>query len=114
MLVLLATDPERDTSRCEQALLLALNSHRTEILEEVRVMLFGDGVRILDPSIDADAVFNDLITRLHKEGVEVVACTGNLVRHNLAEAARRAAVAPAGAQVYVSARLTEDFAVVTF
>lgn len=114
MLVLLVADPESQESRCEQGLLLALNSARTDMLEEVRVMLSGDGVKILDETIDADGTFAELLDHLRTAKVEIVACTGNLGRHGLAESARNAGIPPAGAQVYVPARIREGFEVVTF
>lgn len=114
MLVLLVADPETQASRCEQGLLLALNSARTDVLEEVCVMLSGDGVKILDGALDDDEKFAGLIDSLKDAGVEIVACTGNLGRHGLAESARSAGVPPAGAQVYVPSRIREGFEVVTF
>lgn len=114
MLVLLIADPESQASRCEQGLLFALNAARTDVLDQVCVMLSGDGVRILDNAIDGEGTFATLLEDLRSAGVETVACTGNLGRHQLAQAARNAGVPPAGAQVYVPARIREGFEVVTF
>ncbi len=114
MLLLLVANPERDGARCEAGLLLALNTKRTDILNEVRVMLYGSGVRILDAEIDERDRFGDLLRRLADEGVEVVACSGSLLEHGVGLAARELGIAPAGAQVYLPARISEGFSVVTF
>lgn len=114
MLLLLTADPRRDPDRCADGLLLALNSRRSEILDEVRVLLYGGGVWVLDPEVDEEDRFADLLRRLIGEGVEVVACSGNLLKAGLGAAARRSGVPPAGAQVYLSARIAEGASVVTY
>ncbi len=114
MLLLLVADPERDAERCEAGLLLALNSRRTDMLDEVRVLLFGRGVRVLDAETDERGRFSELLERLAECEVEVVACTGSLLEQGLGGAARDAGVAAAGAQVYVAGRIAEGFSVVTF
>jgi hypothetical protein len=114
MLLLLVADPEHDLDRCRNALLLALNTHRTTMLEEVRVLLFGAGVKVLDPIVDEDGVLSDLLRRLVTEGVGVAACSGSLLELGLGGEARALGVTPAGAQVYLAARINAGVAVVTF
>lgn len=113
LLLILVADPERDPERCRNALLLALNTHRTEMLGAVRVLLFGAGTKVLDPLVD-EVNLGDLLRRLVEEGVEVVACSGSLLERGLGAEARRLGVSPAGAQVYLAARILEGARVVTF
>ena len=114
VVVVIASGPEHEP-RAHEGLVLARAMHEIGMLDEVRVLLTGPGVRCLDPdAADADRLRDDL-EGLTEAGVPVAACTRSLNEHRLLDAvADLEAVRPVGAPTFLSEQVLAGARILTF
>jgi len=114
LLVLVASGPEA-APRALEGLKLARSVHEMGMLEAVRVLLTGPGVRCLDPEDPEAEELEAEVRALVEAGVEVVACTRSLAEHRLVDAAARIPeVQPVGAPTWLAAEVGAGAAIASF
>jgi hypothetical protein len=114
VVVVIASGPEHE-QRAHEGLSLARAMHEIGMLDDVRVLLTGPGVRCLDPdAADADRL-RDAVEGLLQAGVPVAACTRSLHEHHLLDAvADLEAVRPVGGPTFLSEQVIAGARLLTF
>lgn len=114
LLVVVASGPEHE-ARALEGLSTAEAIHRMGMLEEVRVLLTGPGVRAVDASDPEAERLYDALEALFEAKVPVGACTRSLAEHRLLDAAaERPELRPVGAPTQIAEAVAAGTALLTF
>jgi len=97
---------------------MALNSYihpyGERMLDDVRVLLFADGVGVVNSELPGHERFVERLNHLEQVGVEVVACVSIASELGLVDEYRRLGIPLVHASAYVAERVSEGFTVLTF
>lgn len=85
-----------------------------KILDDVRVLLFCDGVKIVDPNNRHYEEFSKRLLDLTKVGVEVTSCVSIAEPLGLFEDTISLGIECVHASVYVAQSVREGFTIITF
>jgi hypothetical protein len=85
-----------------------------KMLDDVKVLLFGRGVGIMNPKLAESPEFEESILDLNEAGVEVAACVSIAEPLGLKEEAENLGVKLVHASQYVAERVSEGYAVMNF
>ena len=85
-----------------------------KLIDEVRVLLFCDGVKLVDPSSKHYSMVKEWIIDLVEAGVEVVSCVSIAEPFGLVEVNESLGVECVHASAYVAQCVSEGFTTITF
>jgi hypothetical protein len=85
-----------------------------KILDDVKVLLFGRGVGIINPKLAESPEFEESILELNEVGVEVAACVSIAEPLGLMEEAESLGVKLVHASQYVAQKVSEGYTVMNF
>ena len=85
-----------------------------KLLDEVKVLLFGEGVQILNSKLHDSPEFEEAIIALKESGVEVAACVSIAEPLGLKMEANTLGVKLVHASEYVARLVSEDYTVMNF
>jgi hypothetical protein len=83
-------------------------------LEDVRVLLFGMGVSILNPKSPSHDDLREQIQALTDAGVEVAACVSIAEELGLEEGIEEMGIKLVHASVYTARHVSEGYTIITF
>ena len=105
-------------NKARWGLRMALNTfthpYGEKIIDEVRVLLFCDGVKLIDPSSKHYTEVKERINDLVKAGVKVVSCVSIAKPYGLVEMNNSLGVECVHASAYVAQCVSEGFTTITF
>ena len=85
-----------------------------KMLDDVKVLLFGRGVGIMNPKLAESPEFEESILDLNEAGVEMAACVSIAEPLGLKEEAENLGVKLVHASQYVAERVSEGYTVMNF
>lgn len=91
-----------------------IHPYSEKLLDEVKVLLFGEGVQILNSKLPDSPEFEEAIIALKESGVDVVACISIAKPLGLEKEANSLGVRLVHASEYVARLVNEDYAVMNF
>ncbi len=107
-----------DPYRVKWGLRMALNTfihpYGERVLDDVRVLLFGAGVGIVDPHGPYCEEFGERLLALEQAGVEVAACVSIAEQLGLVEEFESRGIELVHASAYVAERVGEGYEVMNF
>jgi len=99
-------------------LTMALNTYKhpygEKILDDVKVLLFGMGVSIVNPNMPFYEEFRERLLSLNEVGVEVASCVSICKPLGLVEESEKLGIKMVHASVYVAERVSEGYTVMNF
>ena len=117
ILFVIISGPE-SINKARWGLRMALNTfthpYGEKIIDEVRVLLFCDGVKLVDPSNRHYSEIQERITDLRNTGIEVVSCVSIAEPNGLVDVTSSLGVSCVHASVYVAQCVSEGFTTMTF
>jgi hypothetical protein len=117
ILFTIISGPE-DINKARWGLRMALNTfthpYGEKLIDEVRVLLFCDGVKQVDPAHRHYSDVKERIDDLVNAGIEVVSCVSIAEPYGLLEASKSLGVECVHASAYVAQCVSEGFTTMTF
>ena len=117
LLVVILSGSE-DPYRVRWGLRLALNAHThpygDRLLDDVKVLLFAQGVTIVNPNMPSYGEFENRLRALVDAGVEVAACVSIARNIGLEEAAEELGIKLVHASVYTAQHVADGYTIMTF
>jgi hypothetical protein len=117
-LLFMITSGIKDVNKVRWGLRMALNTfthpYGEKLIDEVRVLLFCDGVKIVDPS---NRYYNEIRERLLdlvQAGIEIVSCVSIAEPLGLIDDTSSLGIKCVHASAYVSRCVHEGFTTITF
>ncbi len=97
---------------------MALNTwihpYGPRLLEDVKVLLFGLGVSIVNPSLPDSPEFHDALEKLGEAGIEVSACISIAEPLGLIEEMESLGIKLVHASAYVAEKVSQGYTVMNF
>ena len=84
------------------------------IIDEVRVLLFCDGVKLVDPSNRHHSKIKERIEDLINAGIEIVSCVSIAEPNGLVDVTNSLGIKCVHASAYVAQCVSESFTTMTF
>lgn len=117
-LLFLITSGVDDVNKVRWGLRMALNTfthpYGEKLIDEVRVLLFCDGVKIVDPSNRHYGEIRERLLDLKKEGVKVVSCVSIAEPLGLIDDTSSLGIECVHASEYVARCVHEGFTTISF
>ena len=117
LLFVITSGPE-ETNKVSWGLRMALNVHThpygEKLVDEVKVLLFCGGVKIVDPSTPHYEELSKRLRALTGAGVEVASCMSIAIPLDLEEETCSLGVECVHASVYVAQCVGEGYTIMTF
>lgn len=89
--------------------------HEAGMAESVRLLLTGTGVRCLERDDESCSELNECLMRVLEAEVPTAACTKSLDEHGLLDEVEGIEdIEPVGSPVYLSSRVDDGYAMLTF
>ncbi|MFW5878710.1 MAG: DsrE family protein [Myxococcota bacterium] len=113
ILITLVSGPEAEL-RAKEGLSLARAIHEVGMAQAVSLFLTGPGVLALSSEDPRCVDLREALEAVLAAGVPVAACTRSLAEHDLLGEVEALGVAPAGAPVFLSEKIDEGYAMLSF
>ena len=117
LLIVIISEP-KNANRVRWGLRMALNTfthpYGEKILDDVKVLLFCGGVKIVDPNAPHYNEFRERLLDLRKAGIEVASCVSIAKPLGLEQKTEALGIKLVHASVYVAESVSEGYTIMTF
>jgi hypothetical protein len=108
------SDPNKALWGMRMALNTFMHPYGEKIIEDVKVLLFADGVSIVDKKMPGYDKYRERLLHLEQASVEVVACVTIATQLGLLEEFKEARIPLVHASEYVAERVSEGYTAMNF
>lgn len=107
-------EPEKVLWGLRMALNTFIHPYGEQLLDDVEVLLFAEGVGIVDPNAPNVEEYRERLLHLEQAGVKVVACISIAENIGLVEEYEALDIELVHASAYVAQKVSEGYTIMTF